>query len=246
MPKYSVIFDHDGTLMNNGLDEGRAVSPILASHGIAITPEQFAVRFASISSRKAYATLAHEAGIDLLVGFDKLAEQAILARAQRQGRGIAMPGMHALLSTLAESGTTLAVASGSSLFWLKTMLGQTEFDHFFQERVCSADEVREGKPAPDLLLYTAEKIGVPPEQCIYIGDGTPDIVASKAAGMKAIGLLAGDHCAFNPNLYSLMRQEGADHIAKSVGDLAAAIHHFQTPRYRPDLPRLSRITPQQT
>ena len=56
--------------------------------------------------------------------------------------------------------------------------------------VVSASEVANGKPAPDLFLAAAERLGVPPERCLAVEDTGPGIVAAKAAGMFAVQLRA--------------------------------------------------------
>ena len=53
--------------------------------------------------------------------------------------------------------------------------------------LCSASEVERGKPAPDLFIHAAQKLSIPPHQCIVIEDSTAGIQAAKAAGMCAIG-----------------------------------------------------------
>lgn len=66
--------------------------------------------------------------------------------------------------------------------------------HCFQaEEVFTRELVANGKPAPDLFLYSADKMGVKPERCIVIEDSTSGIEAALAAGMKCISYLGGGH-----------------------------------------------------
>jgi beta-phosphoglucomutase-like phosphatase (HAD superfamily) len=60
--------------------------------------------------------------------------------------------------------------------------------------VYSADLVNHGKPAPDIFLYTAGKIGVAPERCLVIEDSANGVKAALAAGMSVWGFLGGGHC----------------------------------------------------
>ncbi len=52
----------------------------------------------------------------------------------------------------------------------------------------AGDEVTNGKPAPDMFLLAAERLGVPPERCIVIEDSPPGVQAGVAAGMHTIGV----------------------------------------------------------
>ena len=53
--------------------------------------------------------------------------------------------------------------------------------------ITSTDEVKHGKPAPDIYLLTAKKLGIDPAECIAIEDATAGVHAAKKAGMKCIG-----------------------------------------------------------
>ena len=52
----------------------------------------------------------------------------------------------------------------------------------------AGDEVTNGKPAPDMFLLAAERLGVAPDQCIVIEDSPPGVQAGVAAGMHTIGV----------------------------------------------------------
>lgn len=69
------------------------------------------------------------------------------------------------------------------------------------------------KPCPDPVLWAAEKMGVPPENCLMIGDTTVDIRAGRVAGAQTIGVLSG--FGYERELL----KAGADHIIDSVADL---------------------------
>lgn len=76
--------------------------------------------------------------------------------------------------------------------------------------VISAYDTKLHKPNPEPLLLAAEKLGVKPEECVYIGDAETDILAAKAAGMKMI-------------LYSKNKIKGADYITSSFLEIIALI-----------------------
>ncbi len=60
------------------------------------------------------------------------------------------------------------------------------------QAVASGDEVKSPKPAPDIYLLAAEKLGVPPSQCLVFEDSSPGSWAAVAAGMKVVAIPNGD------------------------------------------------------
>ena len=98
-----------------------------------------------------------------------------------------MPGAEELVKFLREKGVKLAIASGSSQESIKHHLAEVGGTHYFDAIVGGAD-VKNGKPAPDIFLLAAEKLGAKPEDCYVLEDSPNGINAAYAAGMKAIGV----------------------------------------------------------
>ena len=69
--------------------------------------------------------------------------------------------------------------------------------YFPAEHVFTRELVARGKPAPDLFLYAADKMGVKPERCIVVEDSGAGIDAAKAAGMDCIAYLGGGHAKYD-------------------------------------------------
>jgi mannitol-1-/sugar-/sorbitol-6-phosphatase len=88
---------------------------------------------------------------------------------------------------LRERGIPVGVASSSPRERLQRTLTRAGLLDAFDVTV-AGDEVEHGKPAPDMFLLTAERLGVPPEQCIVIEDSPPGVQAGVAAGMHTIGV----------------------------------------------------------
>ena len=97
-------------------------------------------------------------------------EDAVAAARDLRGRGI-----------------PVGVASSSPRERLHRTLTRAGLLDAFDVTV-AGDEVEHGKPAPDMFLLTAERLGVPPEQCIVIEDSPPGVQAGLAAGMHTIGV----------------------------------------------------------
>jgi beta-phosphoglucomutase-like phosphatase (HAD superfamily) len=83
------------------------------------------------------------------------------------------------------------VASSGSHDKMRFTLGLTGLYERFAGRIFSAYEVARGKPAPDLFLYAAARMGVAPEACAVIEDSRYGIEAARAARMRAFGYAGG-------------------------------------------------------
>jgi len=100
-----------------------------------------------------------------------------------------LPGAREQLRALSEAGMTWAIATSSRREQVGTSIAALGLEE--EPRVVDGSHVEHAKPAPDLLLLAAREIGVAPERCWYVGDSTWDMRAAVAAGMRAIGVLAG-------------------------------------------------------
>ena len=100
-----------------------------------------------------------------------------------------LPGARRLIEELRQRGVPIAIASASLREWVDATLRGLSLQEAFSVTV-SASEVNDGKPAPDLFLAAAARLGVPPERCLAVEDTATGIAAAKAAGMFAIQLRA--------------------------------------------------------
>ena len=75
------------------------------------------------------------------------------------------------------------VASSGSHERMRFTLGLTGLFDRFEGRIFSVDDVAQGKPAPDIFLHAAEKMGIPPQRCAVIEDSVSGVTAGLAAGM---------------------------------------------------------------
>jgi HAD superfamily hydrolase (TIGR01509 family) len=82
------------------------------------------------------------------------------------------------------------VASSGSHEKMRFTLGLTGLYDRFAGRIFSADDVPRGKPAPDLFLHSARKMGVPADDCVVIEDSPAGVAAANAADMRVLGFAA--------------------------------------------------------
>jgi len=100
-----------------------------------------------------------------------------------------LPGVRPLISELKRLGVPIAVASASLRAWVDATLRGLGLEDAFDTTV-SASEVTNAKPAPDLYLTAAARLGVAPERCLAVEDTLAGIRSAKAAGMFAVQLRA--------------------------------------------------------
>lgn len=95
--------------------------------------------------------------------------------------------MRKFVELLSTEGVPMAVASGSSHQAITAILTGTGLDAHLRT-VLSADEVDHGKPAPDVFLEAARRLGTPPARCVVVEDAAPGAAAADAAGMRCIAV----------------------------------------------------------
>lgn len=125
-------------------------------------------------------------------------------------------GAKELLEFLKENNIKFALASGTSRPSVMHHLNELGIAEDFDAIVCGND-VENGKPAPDIFLLTAEKLGVSPQNCFVFEDSENGIKAGVSAGMKTIGIE--DVAPFSQEVKSL--------IWKQLNSLDEAIEIFK-------------------
>ena len=178
------IFDLDGTLVRTQ-DEYHAVaeSDILARHGIIVQPAEISSRFAGIHTLEVFRILAPKIESRQLL---KEKWQLMMGMAQtRPIRQIA--GAQIVTKYLHDRGSRLAIASASPLSWIDLCLSQIDIKKYFSV-TASVDEVEHGKPAPDVFLLAAKRLGIDPCKCIAVEDGMAGVFAALGAGMRTYWL----------------------------------------------------------
>ena len=107
-------------------------------------------------------------------------------RLARRGT-MAVPGAGAFVAALAREGVPRAVATSASRRDLERILDALGLRRHFDVAV-TADDVRRGKPHPEVYLKAAEGLGVEPHACLVFEDAVVGVHAARAAGMRVIGV----------------------------------------------------------
>lgn len=96
------------------------------------------------------------------------------------------PGLITLLDFLKEQGYLFTIASSTQRPMIKMYLERAEIGHYFTDQIVGGDEITNGKPAPDIYLKAARKLGTAPEHCMVFEDSLAGIEAAWRAGMKPV------------------------------------------------------------
>lgn len=110
-----------------------------------------------------------------------------LFREIAKGKITLLPGMEIFLKQLKNDNIPRIIASSTPIGNLKMYLRDTILGNYFTSFV-SAEEVAHGKPFPDIFLEAANRLGIPPQNCIVIEDAPVGITAAKKAGCFVIAL----------------------------------------------------------
>jgi HAD superfamily hydrolase (TIGR01509 family) len=127
-----------------------------------------------------------------------------------------VPGVEDLLAALPMA---RCVASNGRLDRVRHRLTLTGLLPFFDPHVFSASQVAFGKPAPDLFLFAAQRLGATPGDCTVVEDSVPGVEAAVAAQIPVIGFCGGSHC---PNDHAdRLIAAGCSRVFAKMPDLAA-------------------------
>jgi D-ribulokinase len=184
-----VIFDCDGVIVDSETIALERTRDVLRRHGLELSAENARQRFLGVSAQSIQNMAERDLGEALPANFlDELTDE-ILVGFERE-----LKAMDGVRETLAElEGGRVCVASSSSLQRIRASLRIVGFSPLFEPNVFSAAEVAHGKPAPDLFLHAARRMGAKPADCLVIEDSEPGVIAAARAGMTVFGFLGGGH-----------------------------------------------------
>ncbi|HEX9993702.1 MAG TPA: HAD family hydrolase [Acidimicrobiales bacterium] len=189
MPPDLVIFDCDGVLVDSERLTLRVDVEVLAGLGWPMTEEEVVERFVGRSDADMVAIIEEHLGHRLPDGWDepyrRLHDEVIAAELTP------VPGVVDALDAIDAAGVPTCVASSGTHEKLRTTLGVTGLLARFDGRIFSSVEVARGKPAPDLFLHAAARMGADPARCAVVEDSPFGLEAALAAGMRPYAYAGG-------------------------------------------------------
>ena len=183
-----VIFDCDGVLIDSEIISARMLIEELGQLGVTIDLGYVARHFLGRSYPTVMAQIRHEFRLDLPADFEDRYRDRLLDAFRRDLR--IMPGILEVLDHLA---VPFCVATSSSPRRVEMSLRLTGLADLFGDRVFTASQVARGKPAPDLFLLAAERMGHAPGRALVIEDSLTGVRAALAAGMTVWRFVGGSH-----------------------------------------------------
>lgn len=177
-----MIFDCDGVLIDSERIAVRIDAVVLARLGWELTEAEIVERFVGRSEAYMVSEIERALGRPLAAGWDD--EFVPLYREALQAE---LEPVDGIVDALDAISTPTCVASSSSHERLHFTLGLTGLLDRFDGRIFSATDVAKGKPAPDLFLHAASRMGAEPARCAVVEDSRFGVMAARAAGMHAFG-----------------------------------------------------------
>lgn len=207
-----VIFDMDGVLVLSDEAHYESWCLVAKQHGVDMTRELFLSTFGQVSEDCIRVMFGADTPADVI---DQIADTKEVAYRNlvRDDMPLA-PGLGALLDTLRSAGVRMAVGSSAPPENVDLILDKAGLRDDLSVSV-NGKQVAHGKPAPDIFLLAAQKLGVAPERCVVIEDAPVGIEAARAAGMRAVAVAT-------TNTVKDLKQAGAHTIAKDLAELDLA------------------------
>lgn len=204
-----VIFDNDGVLVDSEPISNRVLAAYLTELGHPTTYEESIRDYMGSAMHRIHELILERTGRRLPADFDDVFHTRVFAAFERELKPVA--GVADVLERLSADGVPYCVASSGSHERIRVGHRTTGLDRWFEdERIFSSQDVGKGKPAPDLFLYAAERMGVAPERCVVVEDSPLGVQAAVAAGMDVYGFTA---------MTSASRLAGSSQLFAGMGGL---------------------------
>lgn len=187
--RWGVVFDIDGTMVNNTSYHRQAWFELCRRHGIKLDHQSYHEKVHARSNDKIVPNLFGEDVDTTFVQKIELEKEGIY----RDSFRLVMeetPGLTALLEVLQKAGVPCAAASNSPKANVDFILDEMNLRQFFRA-VIYRDLVKVGKPHPELLLKAAEGLGIRSVRCLVFEDSASGFKAARAAGMPYVAITYG-------------------------------------------------------
>ena len=211
----AILFDFDGVLIESEAAGNAQIARYLTSIGHPTNRGQAMDQFMGLSGPDFIAALERWIGRALPQDF-------MAARLEEDARVLAegvgeVAGAVAFVRSLPPE-LPRAVVSSSSTHWIATHLDHLGLSDAFPHIYSGKEHVARGKPAPDLYLLAADRLGVPIADCAIIEDSPVGATGAVASGGYVIGLCAGTHC--RPGHDARLHAIGVDAVASDFTEVA--------------------------
>lgn len=218
-PIQLIIFDCDGVLIDSEVLSKKVLLKMLSELGAKASGDYFDAHFLGHSFEHVTAKILEDFKVALPEAFKDDYHHSLMQTFSAEL--VSTPELKTILSQLK---LPICVATSSSPERVKHALSVTELTDYFTNCVFTSSEVKRGKPAPDIFLHAAQKMGVPPANCLVIEDSSAGITAAKAANMPVVKYAGASHLKNQPtDISDVMDDVVTIHEWKQLFDLAPSL-----------------------
>lgn len=214
-----LIFDCDGVLVDSEVFANEALAELMSMLGHPMTTQQALQIFSGLQLRDVLKSAEALLSFPVPADLGAAAGQRLFERFRRELQPV--KGVREALDLLPYP---RCVASSSSRERVDLSIEVTGLKGLFGDNVFSSDQVKHGKPAPDLYLLAARSFGALSANCIVIEDSTLGIQAAVTAGMKTIGFAGASHAT--AELARRLKMAGANIVIAAMSDLPDAVERL--------------------
>lgn len=182
----AALFDWDGVIVDSSELHCKSWELLAEEEKRILPPDHFKKSFGMKNEQVIPQVLQWEVTAERLRYLSLRKEELYRQLVKEQGVKT-IPGTPDFIRRLHDHGVPMVIASSTHLKNIETVLEVLGFRHFFAG-IVSAEDVKEGKPHPDVFLKAAQKAAVPASACIVFEDAPVGIEAALNAGMKVIAL----------------------------------------------------------
>jgi HAD superfamily hydrolase (TIGR01509 family) len=213
-----LIFDCDGVIVDSEAISMAIDASLMQRCGIEITEEQMHKRFVGATFASMLAEFTAEYQIEFPADLEK--QKDIEMEEAYRNRLPEIPGIKDSLFTLRARGHRMAIASNGPKHRIHLALGILGLENIFDE-IVTFEDVERPKPAPDMYLLAADRLGFEAKDCIVMEDSVTGLTAAVAAGARVIGVTATHH---HPDKHAEdLRKHGAHTVIHNMINLAKLI-----------------------
>ncbi|AZO31567.1 HAD superfamily hydrolase (TIGR01509 family) [Mesorhizobium shonense] len=213
-----VIFDCDGVLVDSEIVAARVEAELLTSAGFEISAEEIFETYAGLTFKDIMLRLEEKSHIPFQASLIDRAEELVDRKLRADVRVI--DGAHEAVAAVT---APRAVCSNSRTERIEFMLEKVRLLPFFAGRIFSGLDIpsKKTKPAPDVFLYAAEKLGANPKNTFVIEDSVHGVTGARAAGMRVIGFTGAGHSY--PGHADALTEAGAETVIRRWAELNSTI-----------------------
>jgi HAD superfamily hydrolase (TIGR01509 family) len=213
----AVIFDLDGVLADSEPWWSKIDAKLLAEYGVTYRGEHHQ-NVVGVSYRLAVEFYKKAFGLSVPTE-ELMRRRGEIATEFFASRVGLFPNVKEVLEELRQMKVHLAVATSSVRASARPFLNRNQLTGFF-EVIIAGEEVQHGKPAPDIYLCAASRLGIPANACLVVEDALPGVAAAKAADMHVAAIP--DRRFVDPGEY----EKKADYVLNSLKELPALIRQI--------------------